>query len=238
MLAILAYIVTMREARALGVFARPPRDRAAETQQRRIGFAAGASNFFEVASFAAMNVIAGWVGGLTVAAWTAVLNVGAIVFMVPLGLATATAVMVGSAYGARDEAGVRRASLIGFVVTAGFALVASASVAAVPGPIAAAFSTDRVVVAMAVSGLLLACVWFLPDCLQVVIAQALRAQGDVWAPSITHFVSYVVVMTPLAWVLAIPMRMGLNGQVWAVVLASFLSAGLLLGRFAMLSRRR
>jgi MATE family multidrug resistance protein len=44
-------------------------------------------------------------------------------------------------------------------------------------------------------------------------------------------------MMPLAWYLAIPRGMGLVGIVWAVILASFLSGGLLLGRFWLLSRR-
>jgi len=63
-----------------------PRERAAEVEQRSIGLGAGASNFFEVTAFASMNIIAGWAGGLTVAAWTIVLNVASMVFMVPLGL--------------------------------------------------------------------------------------------------------------------------------------------------------
>src|ERR1700760_4951576 len=45
----LTYIAFMPEARELGVFTKPARDRAAEAEQRRIGFGAGASNFFEVA---------------------------------------------------------------------------------------------------------------------------------------------------------------------------------------------
>jgi len=64
---------------------KPEKNRAAEAEQRRIGFGAGASNFFEVAAFASMNVIAGWMGGLAVAAWAIVLNVAAIVFMVAPG---------------------------------------------------------------------------------------------------------------------------------------------------------
>ena len=43
--------------------------------------------------------------------------------------------------------------------------------------------------------------------------------------------------TPLAWWLAIPMGMGLTGLLWAVIVASLISCGLLLARFWMLSRR-
>ena len=90
----------MKDARALGVFTKPAPSRAAAIEQRRIGYGAAASNFFEMAAFSSMNIIAGWIGPLVVAAWAVTLNVLALVFMVPLGLSTATAVMVARAYGA------------------------------------------------------------------------------------------------------------------------------------------
>ena len=98
-------------------------------------------------------------------------------------------------------------------------------------------STARCAIAMAAPALVLACAFFLPDALQVVIAQSLRARGDVWLPTYTHLASYIGVMMPLAWFLAIPMKLGIIGITWAVIAASFLSCGLLLARFWMLSRR-
>jgi multidrug resistance protein, MATE family len=233
----LGFILRMKESRALGVFDKPEADRAAEAEQRRIGYGAGASNFFEVAAFASMNIFAGWMGGLTVAAWAVVLNVAAIVFMVPLGLSTGTAVLVGRAYGARDPAGVTRAGLIGFGVTAVFGLLISVAIWPTAGWIAQAYTSDPKVIAMATVALVLSCLFFLVDALQVVIAQALRARGDIWLPSFTHLFSYVGVMMPLAWWLSIPMGLGLNGIVWAVVAASVISASLLGGRFWLLARR-
>jgi len=235
--AMLVFILMMKESRALGVFDRPERDRAAETEQRRIGYGAGASNFFEVAAFASMNIFAGWMGGLTVAAWAVVLNVAAIIFMAPLGLSTGTAVMVGRAYGARDGAGVVRAGLIGFAITGAFGAVISLIIWPSAHLISQAYTSDPKVIAMASAALVLSCLFFLVDALQVVIAQSLRARGDVWLPTFTHLTSYVFVMMPLAWWLAIPMGMGLNGIVWAVIAASFLSAGLLSARFWRLSLR-
>lgn len=237
MVATLAYIAWMPQSRALGVFDKPARDRAAEAEQRWVGFGAGVSNLFEVSAFAAMNFIAGWVGGLTIAAWTIVLNVSSIIFMVPLGLSTATSVMVGSAYGARDRTGVNRAGAIGFAVTALFGLAVSLFVWSGRTWIAGAYTLDPAVVAIAVPAFAVACLYFTPDCLQAVIAMALRARGDVWIPSATHMISYVLVMMPLAWFLALKLHLGLNGSVEAVVAASLLSAGLLGGRFAMLAAR-
>jgi MATE family multidrug resistance protein len=236
-LAMLGYIAAMPEARALGVFARPERDRAAEAEQRRIGYGAGASNFFEVASFASMNVIAGWIGGLAVAAWAIVLNVAAIVFMVPLGLATGAAVQVGKAYGARDARGVVRAGLVAFGVTAAFGVLVTVVVWPLAGLISAGYTSDAATLAMAVPALAITCLMYFPDALQVVTAQSLRARGDVWLPTAAHLTSYIVIMMPLAYWLAIPMKLGLNGIAWAVVIASVVSCILLLTRFWLLSRR-
>ena len=233
----LGYIALMPEARALGVFDKPERNRAAEAEQRRIGFGAGASNFFEVAAFASMNLIAGWMGGLAVAAWTVVINVAAVVFMVPLGLATGAAVRVGRAYGARDPKGVVRAGLVAFAVTGVFGVVVSFVVWPEAALIASAYTSNPATLAMAVPALALSALMYFPDSLQVVVAQSLRARGDVWLPTGTHLTSYIAVMMPLAWWLAIPRGMGVMGMAWAVVLASVVSAALLLTRFWLLSRR-
>ena len=233
--ALLIYIARMPQARELGVFAKPEPDLAAEAEQRRIGYGAGASNFFEVAAFASMNVIAGWIGGLAVAAWAIALNVVAIIFMAPLGLSTAAAVLVGRAHGARDRAGVDRAGLVAFGVTTVFGIIVSLVVWPGAALMARGYTSDPATLAMAVPALALCGLFLIPDALQVVCAQTLRAQGDVWLPTATHLTSYALVMMPLAWFLAIPMKLGLNGIVWAVIAASFLAAGLLLARFRYLS---
>ena len=235
--ALLIYIVRMPDARALGVFDKPQRDLPAEAEQRRIGFGAGVSNFFEVASFAGMNVIAGWIGSLAVAAFAISLNVISIVFMVPLGLATAASVLVGRAHGARDLAGVQRASWIAYGLTAAFGALVTIIIWPLSVVICRGYTSDLATLAMAAPALVICCVFLVPDALQVVCAQTLRARGDVWLPSVAHLTSYVVVMSPLAYWLAIPMKLGVNGIVWAVVVASFVSAGLLLGRFQFLNQR-
>ncbi len=233
----LAYIASMPQARALGVFTRPVRDRRAEGEQRRIGYAAGASYAIEVGAFSGMNVVAGWLGGLTVAAYAIVLNVTAVIFMVPMGLASATAVLVGRAYGARSREQVLRAGLLGFGVCTAVTAVVALLVWPTAGWLTSAYTTEPALLALAASALALCTVFFVVDGLQVVAAQALRARGDVWLPTALHLVSYGVIMMPLGWWLAHPGGMGLNGIIWGIIVASFVSAGLLLGRFAWLSRR-
>ncbi len=236
-IAIMIYVARMPDARSLGVFDKPVRDRAREAEQRRIGYGNGASSFFEVAAFSAMTIIAGGLGALTVAGYTVVLNVVSFVFMVPLGLATATAVLVGRAYGARKPDALNRAAFAGLSVTLFFGVLAVAIVWPAARLIALGYTSDKATVATAAAGLSLACLFLVPDALQVVTAQCLRARGDIVAPTFTHLASYMLVMVPVAWFLAIHLRWGISGIVAAIIAASFLSAGLLLARFLMLARR-
>jgi MATE family multidrug resistance protein len=236
-LATLGWIASMRDARALGVFRAPAPSRVAAIEQRRIGYGSAASNFFEMGAFSSMNFIAGWIGPLTVAAWAVTLNVLAFIFMIPLGLATATAVLVARAYGASDPVGVKRAAAVGFAVTAVFGVIMGLVVWPNAGRIAPLFTGDARTLGMGIGALALSAIFYLPDGLQVVAAQALRARGDVLVPTFTHLTSYIVVMLPLGYLLAIGAGWGLSGIVWAVIIASYVSAGLLLARFWMLARR-
>jgi MATE family multidrug resistance protein len=231
----LAYIARLPEARTL--FVRQPRDRQAEAAQRRVGYAAGASYAIEVGAFAGMNFVAAWVSALAVAAYAVVLNITAVIFMVPLGLASATAVLVGRAYGARDRRAVYRAGMTGFAVCAVLAAVIALVVWPGSRLITAGYTTEPALIALAAPALALCTVFFVVDALQVVAAQALRARGDVWLPTAMHLLSYGLIMAPLGWALALPLGLGLNGIIWGIIIASFVSAALLLARWAWLSRR-
>ncbi len=232
---LLIYIVRLPEARALGVFSRPRRDHFAERAQRKIGYGAGSSYFIEVGAFAAMTFIAGQLGAIETSAWAIVLNVTAMVFMIPMGLSSATAVLVGNAYGARDGRGVMRAGLVGIGVVIALTLVVALAVWPTAPLIASAYNRDPALLAVVIPALLLTTLFFVADGIQVVSASANRAAGDVWWPTIMHFASYSLIMMPLGWWLA--HEIGVNGLVWAVIIASLVSSVLLTGRFVRVARR-
>lgn len=231
------YVARDPSSRGLGVFGRPAPDPRASAEQRRVGYGAGASYFVEAGAFAGMNIVAAWISPLAVAAWSIVLNVTAMVFMVPLGLAGATAVLVGSAWGAGDRRGVVRAAVVGCGVSGGVGIAVSLAVWPTARWVAGAYATDPSLIALAGAALALAAGFFMPDAVQVVAAQALRARGDVVVPTVTHTASYAVLMLPLGWALAHPAHLGLTGVMWAVIVASWLAAGLLVARFVQLARR-
>lgn len=229
------YILRLPEAHALGVFDKPHRDVQSEREQRKVGYGAGSSYFIEVGAFAAMTFIAGQLGAVETTAWTIVLNVSAIVFMVPMGLSAATAVLVGRAYGASDGDGVMRAGLVGVGVVTVLGFVIALIVWPTADLLTSAYNRDPVLLAVAAPALVLATLFFVADAIQVVAASANRAAGDVWWPTIMHFVAYSAIMMPLGWWLA--HEIGVDGLVWAVIIASLISATLLTGRFVRIARR-
>jgi MATE family multidrug resistance protein len=230
-------ILSWARAQELGVMQAAPRDPVAFRAMRRVGYGGAASYFIESLAFSAMAVFAGWISATAVAVWAVVINVAALVFMVPLGLSVATSVLVGRAYGARDHGAMVQAAGLGFAVTAVVLLLVSLGVWLFPQAIAAAYSRDGAVIAGIASAMILSSLFFVADGLQVVASQSLRARSDIVAPTATHLVSYVVVMMPLAWWWGVKSGGGVDGLIWAIVLASALSAVLLWGRFALLSRR-
>lgn len=229
------YILRMAEVKAWNVFKKPVRDPALEREQITVGIGAGASNFIEVGAFAAMTIIAGLISANATAGWAIVINTSAIVFMLPMGLSSATAVLVGKAYGEGDHEGVKRAGWIGMAVVAVLATVVGLVIWPTAKLITGAYTNDLAVLAIAAPALALATFFFVADAIQVVAAQANRAAGDVAMPTVMHFISYGVVMIPLGWYLA--PTLGVNGLVWSVIVASLVS-GVLLGlRFHIISKR-
>jgi MATE family multidrug resistance protein len=235
--ALLAYIALMPQAKALGVFSKPTDGPAAAHEQQRIGYGSGASMFIEIGAFAGMTLIAGQLGGLQAAAWATILNVAAMIFMVPLGLSSATAVLVGRAFGARDHDGVTRSGFLGFAVTTVLLAVICVLVGFGSKAVTSVYTLDPILIGMIAPALVLSCIFYIPDGLQVVGAQALRARGDVWLPTFFHLASYAVIMVPLAWFLAHRTSMGIEGIVWSVIVASFISGALQVGRFTWLAKR-
>ena len=235
-LLLLAYIFWGPHARALGVRAKMVPGGPIGGEMRRIGYAAGLSQFFEAGAFAGMNFIAGWSGALAVASYAIGLNVLSMAFMMPMGLSAATGVLTAQAMGAGSRANALHAAGLGLRVTFVVCLSVEVAVALFAHQISGIYASEAALLAITAPLIMLAALTILPDGLQVVAAAALRAMGINWFPTISHFVAYLGVMIPLGVFLSWNLRHGAAGLIEAIIIASFLSAAILILRIVWLAQ--
>ena len=102
--------------------------------------------------------------------------------MVPFGIAEATTVRVGHALGRGERAGILRVARAGLALVLGTQLLSGALLVVGHGYIAARYTADAAVAALAGSLLLYAAAFQFPDGIQVLSAGALRGLKDTRVP--------------------------------------------------------
>jgi multidrug resistance protein, MATE family len=201
-----------------------------------VGIAAAVSQAVEAGAFSAMTLIAGRLGGAAVAAYQILLNVMSLVFMVALGLAAATAVLVAEAVGRGAPRDAARAGWTGLWLIVIAMAAFGAAVSVFPNMIGRVYTADLSLAALTAAYLWIVALVFVPDGVQVVAASGLRARGDNWFPTFSHILAYAVVMPPLGYFLAEYKGMGVEGLIFAIFGASLVSAAVLVARWAVLTR--
>jgi MATE family multidrug resistance protein len=166
------------------------------------------------------------------AAHQVTINLASLTFMVPLGVASATAVRVGHAVGADDSEAARRAATTGLLVGATFMTITAALFIGLPTWFAAAYTSVDEVVELAVLLIPIAGFFQVFDGLQVVSAGALRGAGDTRAPLVVNLVGFWGIGLPTSLLLGFRLGYGPRGLWWGVVAGLAAVAVFLLARLS------
>lgn len=228
------YVWRMADAERYGV-----KRRAAGPSYRallKVGVAAAVSQTAEAGAFSGMTMLAGRLGANAVSTYQILLNLLTLVFMISLGVSSATAVLTGAAVGRNDPREATRASFTGLVVNGLFMLAAAIVVFTCAAPISRAYTANASLAALIASTLWLAALILPPDGGQVVAAAGLRARGDNWFPTASHLLSYALVMPSVAYWLSEVQGRGVDGLMLAILGASLLSFSVLTARLWWLRR--
>ncbi|MGD9980194.1 MAG: MATE family efflux transporter [Hyphomonadaceae bacterium] len=202
-----------------------------------VGIAAAVSQAVEAGAFSAMTVIAGRLGAEIVAGYQILLNMMAFVFMIALGLAAATAVLVSEAIGRKAPLDAARAGWTGIGINAIAMIIVAIGILIFNDEIGRAYTADAALAALIASLVWVAALVLHPDGAQVVIASALRARGDNWFPTFSHILAYAVVMPVLGYWFAEVQGQGVAGLLFAIFWSSVVSAAVLLLRWTALAKR-
>ena len=207
----------------------------------RLGMPIAFTIIFEAMFFNVGTMMMGYFGTDSVAAHQVALNVVALLFMVPLGVATAATVRIGLAAGAGDEPRVRRAGGAAMLISLSFmSLMGIVLAVAAPSIIGlyldASLPENAQVIALAVMFLRIGAAFQIFDTMQVVASLSLRGLKDANAPMWIAGASYWLVGTPLAWFLAFHLKMQGMGVWIAFVIALAIAAIAMYARFIHLAK--
>ena len=183
--AILRFDPKLRRYRLFGRWWRPEWRRLGEIV--RLGTPIALTFTLEGALFGGAAFLMGRISVVAVDAHAIALNIAAVAFQVPFGIAQAATIRVGLAYGARDHAWIGRAGWCAIGLGTGFMLVTASAIWLAPRLFVGAYvdvgdPANAAQVALAVQFLALAAMFQLFDGAQAVAAGALRGVQDTRMP--------------------------------------------------------
>jgi len=193
--AILALDPRLRRWRLFGRWWRTEWPRLGEIV--RLGAPIALTLFFEAGLFSAAGFLMGLLGVTEVAAHAVALQVAALAFQVPFGVAQAATIRVGLFYGARDADGAGRAGWVALALGTGFMGLTALILALAPGPFVALYldgeaAGSAAAAVLAVQYLRVAAAFQLFDGAQAVAAGALRGLQDTRVPMLIACAGYWV----------------------------------------------
>ena len=159
-----------------------------------LGLPIGLAMGFEGGIFSAAAFLMGLISAAAVAAHAIALQISALSFMVPWGLAQAATVRVGQALGRGDRAGIGRAGWVAWGLGVTFMALTALIILTLPHSLITLFLADTPanakVIALAVSFLFVAAIFQIVDGAQVVGAGMLRGLHDTRVPMLFTFIGY------------------------------------------------
>ena len=205
-------------------------------QLLKLGVPISGSILAEGGLFVAAALLMGAMGAVTAGAHQIALNFAAFMFMVPLSISSATTIHVGHTIGRGEWRRARAAGFVGIGLCAMVMTVSAVGIVFLNDHIAAMYTNDVSVHALAATLLLAAAVFQVSDGVQVGTAGALRGFKDTAIPMAICWFSYWAVGFALAYVFGVA-RNGGPIYVWGGLIAGLsVCAVLLLIRYRWISR--
>lgn len=202
-----------------------------------IGAPMGIAMAMQTGMFSAVALLIATFGTTEVASHQIALNFSSLVFMMPLGLGMAATIRIGHARGARDPALARRVARLTVALGVSCAAVGAAVTFFAREEIAALYSTDPDVRALAAAILLVATVLQIGDGIQISINGCLRGHKDTRVPMLILIATYWGIGFSSAWLLARPGELGALGAWVGLTLCLWSSAVFLALRLRHVERR-
>ncbi len=183
----------------------------------QIGVPIGLQHQLEFGAFAVTALLMGTLGTIQMAAHQVAINLASLTFMVPLGVGSAAAVLVGQAVGREDAADARRAALAALLTGVAFMAASAIVMRAIPEALAAVYTRDAPVLTLAATLIPIAGLFQVFDGTQVVAMGALRGVGDTRVPMLISLLGFWLIGLPVSVYLGFWAGAGPIGIWWGLV---------------------
>jgi MATE family multidrug resistance protein len=203
----------------------------------RIGLPIGTGIFVEGSLFVGAALLIARLGALPASAHLIAINYSALMFMVPLGLASAVTTRVGNALGRGEPEAARYAGLIGMLIVLFTQTLSASTMLLFPGFIVRIYTNDAAITSIAVGLLFYSAIFQYADGIQICAAGALRGLKDTLVPMFINIVSYLLIGLSVGYYLTFNKAMGPAGMWIGMIVGLSFGAALLLGRFLFKSRK-
>jgi MATE family multidrug resistance protein len=195
-----------------------------------LGLPIGAQFVLEASAFNVIGLMMGWLGTAAMGGHQVAINLASLTFMVPLGVSSAAAVLVGQAVGRGDAPAARRLAAAALVCGVGFMSLTAVAFLVAHGLLARVYSSDVEVLAVAAALIPIAGVFQVFDGTQVVAIGVLRGAGDTRTPMAVAMLGYWLLGMPASLYLGFRAGAGAAGLWWGLVVGLAVVAVILLVR--------
>lgn len=189
----------------------------------------------ETSLFAAIALLMGKIGILSLAGHQIAINYASLMFMIPLGVSMAATVRVGNAVGRADYTGAKLRGWVAIGLSLVFMICSAIILLFFNQQIASVYTNDKQLISVAAGLLTLAGLFQISDGIQISASGALRGYKDTKVPMLINFLGYWVIGFPLAYYLGFKLDFQTTGLWWGLIAGLSTTAVLLLIRFKRFS---
>jgi len=205
------------------------------------GLPMGISNFIELSMFSGATLILGRLGADVVSAHGIALNIGGLLFMVPLSVGMASSVIVGNKIGARDFRGARYSSFYSLKFGCSLAFFNMMILLTASEFLVSIINQDPKVIEIAVLLLMFAAFFQVADALVIGAQGSLRGYKVTIAPMLIMLISFWLLAMPFGYSLAVTdfwnIQLGAPGMWTGMCVGLFVCAGLMVWRMNHITSR-
>ena len=202
MISIFIYISFSKNYKKTQPFSKFSKPSLATTKEvLKLGLPIGLGIFIELSMFSGAAIILSVLGEIVVASHSVAINIASLFFMVPLAIGLASSTRVGNLIGEKNPFQAKIAATSTIMLCISGALINSVIIISFGSFIVGLYTTELPVLELAVSLILFAAIFQLPDGIQMGALGSLRGYKDTFIPMILLLISYWVFAMPIGYYL-------------------------------------